>query len=291
MGCQVLRPVLRSGLAGPGSGSGGSSSSPDEVPCLKSRTPVLNLVRLLPRLHTHTALAPTAPSNTAPRGRRCTPITLGRYTVRTPDFDRYTYAAGGNRKAATACVVVEPSCKRVVSHTTGTAARQGAEAPIPGLRRGKAPRRQYPPNTNKYKGGTLESPRRVRAGTAKGRSPQQTCVGWNRRRVEALGNAPPLRPCETPALMMRKQAAYRRSQHGALRSRSPITIRLTLLPMPVRIEKQQPPASLWNQAVNVLYRTRQGPRRGNKAPRRQHPPYTNKYKGGPEERARNETAF
>ena len=54
---------------------------------LKSRTPVLNLVRLLPRLHTHTALAPTAPSNTAPRGRRCTPLTLGRYTVRTPDFD------------------------------------------------------------------------------------------------------------------------------------------------------------------------------------------------------------
>ena len=34
-----------------------------------------------------------------------------------------------NREAATACVVVEPSCKRVVSHTTGTAARQGAEAP------------------------------------------------------------------------------------------------------------------------------------------------------------------
>ena len=120
-----------------------------------------------------------------------------------------------NREAATACVVVEPSCKRVVSHTTGTAARQGAEAPIP-------------PYTNKYKGGTLESPSRVRAGTAKGRSPQQTCVGWNRRRVEALGNAPPLRPCETPALMMRKQAAYRRSQHGALRSRSPPTIRLTL---------------------------------------------------------------
>ena len=138
-----------------------------------------------------------------------------------------------------------------------------------GLRRGKAPRRQYPPYTNKYKGGTLESPSRVRAGTAKGRSPQQTCVGWNRRRVEALGNAPPLRPCETPELM-RKQAAYRRSQHGALRSRSPITIRLTLLPMPVRIEKQQPPASLWNQAVNVLYRTRQGLRRG-KAPRRQYP--------------------
>ncbi len=26
---------------------------------------------------------------------------------------------------------MEPSCKRVVSHTTGTAARQGAEAPIP----------------------------------------------------------------------------------------------------------------------------------------------------------------
>ena len=77
-----------------------------------------------------------------------------------------------------------------------------------------------PPNTNKYKGGTLESPSRVRAGTAKGRSPQQTCVGWNRRRVEALGNAPPLRPCETPELM-EKQAAYRRSQHGALRSRSP----------------------------------------------------------------------
>ena len=102
-----------------------------------------------------------------------------------------------------------------------------------GLRRGKAPRRQYPPNTNKYKGGTLESPSRVRAGTAKGRSPQQTCVGWNRRRVEALGNAPPLRPCETPELMKRKQAAYRRSQHGALRSRSPPTIRLTLLPMPV----------------------------------------------------------
>ena len=96
-----------------------------------------------------------------------------------------------------------------------------------GLRRGKAPRRQYPPNTNKYKGGTLESPSRVRAGTAKGRSPQQTCVGWNRRRVEALGNAPPLRPCETPELM-EKQAAYRRSQHGALRSRSPPTIRLTL---------------------------------------------------------------
>ena len=62
MGCQVLRSVLRSGLAGPGSGSGGSSSSsPDEVPCLKSRTPVLNLVRLLPRLHTHAVLAPTAP--------------------------------------------------------------------------------------------------------------------------------------------------------------------------------------------------------------------------------------
>ena len=103
----------------------------------------------------------------------------------------------------------------VLSHTTGTAARQGAEAPIP-------------PYTNKYKGGTLESPSRVRAGTAKGRSPQQTCVGWNRRRVGALSNAPPLRPCETPALMMRKQAAYRRSQHGALRSRSPPTIRLTL---------------------------------------------------------------
>ena len=32
-------------------------------------------------------------------------------------------------------------------------------------------------------------------------------------------------------------------------------------------EEQQPPASLWNQAVNVLYRTRQGLRRG-KAPRR-----------------------
>ena len=32
------------------------------------------------------------------------------------------------------------------------------------------------------------------------------------------------------------------------------------------------------QAVNVLYRTRQGLRRG-KAPRRQYPPYTNKYKG------------
>ena len=106
--------------------------------------------------------------------------------------------------------------KRVVSHTTGTAARQGAEAPIP-------------PHTYKNKGGTLESPSRVRAGTAKGRSPQQTCVGWNRRRVEALGNAPPLRPCETPELMKRKQAAYRRSQHGALRSRSPITIRLTLV--------------------------------------------------------------
>ena len=27
-------------------------------------------------------------------------------------------------------------------------------------------------------------------------------------------------------------------------------------------EEQQPPASLWNQAVNVLYRTRQGLRRG-----------------------------
>ena len=76
MGCQVLRSVLRSGLAGPGSGSGGSSSSPDEVPCLKSRTPVLNLVRLLPRLHTHTVLAPTAPSDTAPRGRSGTPLTL-----------------------------------------------------------------------------------------------------------------------------------------------------------------------------------------------------------------------
>ena len=37
------------------------------------------------------------------------------------------------REAATACVVVEPSCKRVVSHTTGTAARDGAEAPIPPL--------------------------------------------------------------------------------------------------------------------------------------------------------------
>ena len=35
-------------------------------------------------------------------------------------------------------------------------------------------------------------------------------------------------------------------------------------------EEQQPPASLWNQAVNVLYRTRQGLRRG-KAPRRQYP--------------------
>ena len=34
-----------------------------------------------------------------------------------------------SREAATACGVVEPSCKRVVSHTTGTAARQGAEAP------------------------------------------------------------------------------------------------------------------------------------------------------------------
>ena len=87
MGCQVLRSVLRSGLAGPGSGSGGSSSSPDEVPCLKSRTPVLNLVRLLPRLHTHTVLAPTAPSDTAPRGRSGTPLTLGQYTVRTPDLD------------------------------------------------------------------------------------------------------------------------------------------------------------------------------------------------------------
>ena len=73
MGCQVLRSVLRSGLAGPGSGSGGSSSSPDEVPCLKSRTPVLILVRLLPRLHTHAALAPTAPGDTAPRGRRVHP--------------------------------------------------------------------------------------------------------------------------------------------------------------------------------------------------------------------------
>ena len=55
--------------------------------CLKSRTPVLNLVRLLPRLHTHTVLAPTAPSDTAPRGRSGTPLTLGQYTIRTPDFD------------------------------------------------------------------------------------------------------------------------------------------------------------------------------------------------------------
>ena len=39
----------------------------------------------------------------------------------------------------------------------------------------------------------------------------------------------------------------------------------------VGIEKQQPPASSWNQAVNVLFRTRQGLRRG-KAPRRQYPP-------------------
>ena len=46
-------------------------------PCLKSRTPVLkvnlNLVRLLPRLHTHAVLAPTAPGDTAPRGRTIHP--------------------------------------------------------------------------------------------------------------------------------------------------------------------------------------------------------------------------
>ena len=33
-----------------------------------------------------------------------------------------------------------------------------------------------------------------------------------------------------------------------------------IVPMPGRIEKQQPPASSWNQAVNVLFRTSGGGR-------------------------------
>ena len=118
MGCQVLRSVLRSGLAGPGSGSGGSSSSPDEVPCLKSRTPVLNLVRLLPRLHTHTVLAPTAPSDTAPRGRSGTPLTLGQYTIRTPDFDTPPFSRENPHMLATFIGNAHPMLPAV--HKLGT---------------------------------------------------------------------------------------------------------------------------------------------------------------------------
>ena len=58
-------------------------------------------------------------------------------------------------------------------------------------------------------------------------------------------------------------------QPTSVKATTPLPFRSDSTAAVQRIDQQPPPASLWNQAVNVLYRTRQGLRRG-KAPRRQY---------------------
>ena len=74
----VLLATIQGSAMAVGFGSQGSSlAGAHRTACLNSEVAdplVLNLVRLLPRLHTHAVLAPTAPSDTAPRGRSGTQV-------------------------------------------------------------------------------------------------------------------------------------------------------------------------------------------------------------------------
>ena len=85
---------------------------------------------------------------------------------------------------------MEPSCKRVVSHTTGTAARQGAEAPIP----------LCPCHGSRVGGREL--------GRVVKRSGRQPSTPWSRRRSRARrGRLGPVSVC----VVMRCAACVARS--------------------------------------------------------------------------------